>query len=1059
MSRDDAAQQAAQAAQQQLEQCCKDRTNQKRAITIQCKLVDRMVAEQNKADASAAIKKLKGLFATFEQVHDKIGLAIEDDYDEHDQYHDVVYQRYMGSLKAATQFVDGGKCTSNASSAGAVGSTADSSVDDSATKIARLLQLPDIKVKPFDGKPKEYLSFMDMFKETVEDVAYNDSQRLTRLLQLTKGPAYDAIHKLEFDRGPGSYKRAKEILHNRFGRKHLIGHHVVSDLKCMPNAKSGHALQSLADEIDNAACVMKKLDLLNEIDNNTVIKCIVEKLPIYAQNKWRKRATQMMRQKGAYPNFDSLVNFVGELADTANDPVYGVSSSSSSSSKVFSAASLTEDSCEVSDNECKLTEPTVQKTKPKSKKNPQCPLCADGLCHKLYYCPKFKAMSVDDRKQHVQKNKLCENCFWKHSVDDCKVNCVCNFPGCGLKHNRMLHVQTVQTLHCVANTVDIDSTLSNTNASTANNSAISKNDISSVASLNTDVAKPFVSKIFMPIVQVNVNDSMLVNCLLDSASTSSFICAEIVSKLQLKPRKISHQLSTLSGTASRLCDVVDIKISATDDSHVMHIKNVYVIDHIPVDVPCFADCSKYAHLSDIRWPVMHNNNVSLLLGQDCSDALIPVTVRVGNRDEPFATKTMFGWSLNGCVPDGGRHKETKAICNFILTADVEKSITKLWEIEDDHKDLSPNTLSADDERVLSMWNTKYKHTDGHYVLPVPWKSNDIILPNNLAMAVSRLRSTQRSLVKKGIYNEYNDEVQALLANNYAERVSIDEVSSKKWYLPHHAVPKKGGKIRLVFDCAASFNGMSLNSCCLRGPDLINKLFDVLLQFRQHVYAVMGDIKAMYLQVKIDEGDRDSFRFLWYDKDESIIEYRMTSFVFGAIFSGSAASYALRKCVENGQYPLAKSIVEKSIYVDDMLRCEPSIDQLKQAVSQTKEALSAGGFHLTKFISNSPAMMNDIPLEDQAKEAKVLQQPPVTPCALGIRWSHRSDHFYFITEPFVAAITKRTILSFVSSIFDPLGFICPVALIPKLIMQSLYRMKLDWDDEIPEDLDKQWQSWL
>ena len=64
---------------------------------------------------------------------------------------------------------------------------------------------------------------------------------------------------------------------------------------------------------------------------------------------------------------------------------------------------------------------------------------------------------------------------------------------------------------------------------------VSKNDISSVASLNTDVAKPFVSKIFMPIVQVNVNDSMLVNCLLDSASTSSFICAEIVSKLQLKP--------------------------------------------------------------------------------------------------------------------------------------------------------------------------------------------------------------------------------------------------------------------------------------------------------------------------------------------------------------------------------------------------------------------------------------------------------------------------------------------------------------------------------------------
>ena len=44
----------------------------------------------------------------------------------------------------------------------------------------------------------------------------------------------------------------------------------------------------------------------------------------------------------------------------------------------------------------------------------------------------------------------------------------------------------------------------------------------------------------------------------------------------------------------------------------------------------------------------------------------------------------------------------------------------------------------------------------------------------------------------------------------------------RWYLPHHAVlhPQKPGKVRVVFDCSATFNGKSLNQQLRRGPDLL-----------------------------------------------------------------------------------------------------------------------------------------------------------------------------------------------------------------------------------------------
>ena len=102
---------------------------------------------------------------------------------------------------------------------------------------------------------------------------------------------------------------------------------------------------------------------------------------------------------------------------------------------------------------------------------------------------------------------------------------------------------------------------------------------------------------------------------------------------------------------------------------------------------------------------------------------------------------------------------------------------------------------------------------------------------------------------------------------------------KAWYIPHHGVyhPHKPGKIRVVFDCSATFKGLSLNSMLHKGPDLTNSLVRVLTRFREDRVAVMADIEAMFYQVRVPDRDSSFLRFLWWedgDMAQEVQEYQM-----------------------------------------------------------------------------------------------------------------------------------------------------------------------------------------
>ena len=71
----------------------------------------------------------------------------------------------------------------------------------------------------------------------------------------------------------------------------------------------------------------------------------------------------------------------------------------------------------------------------------------------------------------------------------------------------------------------------------------------------------------------------------------------------------------------------------------------------------------------------------------------------------------------------------------------------------------------------------------------------------------------------------------------------------------------------------------------------------------------------------------------------------------------------------------------------------------------------------------------------------------------------SDTFGFSVVVKDRPATRRGILSIASSVYDPLGFVGSFILTAKLILQDLCRLKLDWDDKIPDKYLHRWQAWL
>ena len=325
--------------------------------------------------------------------------------------------------------------------------------------------------------------------------------------------------------------------------------------------------------------------------------------------------------------------------------------------------------------------------------------------------------------------------------------------------------------------------------------------------------------------------------------------------------------------------------------------------------------------------------------------------------------------------------------------------------------------------------------DGHYEMPLPFRELDPNLPNNKSLVLHRLKKLKIRFQKDQRYrDDYVKFMQDNIQSGYAEKVlPIPSGRSNVWYIPHHGVyhPKKPGKIRVVFDCSSKYMGDSLNDHLLPGPDLTNTLI------------------------------------LWWDDGNIELEpseYRMNVHLFGAGSSPGCANFGLKQTANDNEQEFGSvtaDFVRHNFYVDDGLKSVATPTEAVNLINNSKALCAKGGLRLHKFISNSKVVIDALKPEDRAKEitdVDILQDKLQPTRALGIQWCIESDTFQFRISIKDQPLTRRGILSTVSSIYDPLGFIAPLVLTGKQILQQMCKDQLNWDDPLPDSLKPSWDRW-
>ncbi|XP_075150364.1 uncharacterized protein LOC142224476 [Haematobia irritans] len=303
-----------------------------------------------------------------------------------------------------------------------------------------------------------------------------------------------------------------------------------------------------------------------------------------------------------------------------------------------------------------------------------------------------------------------------------------------------------------------------------------------------------------------------------------------------------------------------------------------------------------------------------------------------------------------------------------------------------------------------------------------------------------------------------------------EETSSQEIATmgkfSSYYLPHHAVVRpehRSTKVRVVFNASRKTkSGVSLNNVLYTGPTLQTDLISTILNWRRYKFVFSGDIQKMYRQIKVHPADRPYQRILFQpNKIGPIKDYQLNTVTFGVNCAPFLAIRTLPQLATDceAQFPTVSKILRKETYVDDILSGGFSIEEALKAQKDLIAVLKSAGFPLKKFTANNSDLLTKLPKEDLYDLDFLRFSEKSSTKTLGIKWNALLDHFsytYVPTQP-DSNPTKRKILSIVAQLFDPAGWITPVVIRSKILMQQLWLEGTDWDEPINPDSLTNWET--
>ena len=886
-------------------------------------------------------------------------------------------------------------------------------------------RLPKLELPKFSGNYLEFTSFFDKFLAVVDGSELPAVTKFTYLQSLLTGEALASINGLTVT--DDSYPVAKEILTKRYGRKErIIFSHIQTLLSLQVDCRKSNGLWSLYDSLQSHVRCLESLGVSGDTYGVILTPLILSRLPQEIRMEWAREG------EGRESDLAFLLDFLfreikrrerSETFDKSHE-MKNQRLNDQTKKPAPSVATFHANSCNQNKTQC-------------------------GFCRKTNHaseqCYSIKGLNGEELRGKVRDSRLCYICLGKHFARDCYSKIKCK--GCGGRHNSILCTKGNPS---VSASSDQSTPLRETQPQSQNQ----RNVVSYAHFENQN--RTTVMQVVKAKLQSKGGKIVEANVLFDGGSDLSFVTQDLVKKLDLK--KSGEETFSFSGfgdaesgprTKRKVYNVelggISVKLAGIDTLCAEMYRSP-----VPRQV-----ISKFNIEFSEDFEVDRSIKVDILIGLDYYWELVsPERVQI---DSLVAQKTRCGWMLSGSYAGKSVSKGFQMLCLNNISENVLRS---LWELDD--IGIVDDDASPAANKVMAKFEESTTFQKGRYEVNLPWKENQKgRLMDNKGIAEKRLHSLSRRLAGnpklKEAYNENLSEMEK--AGMIKEVSKCEKREGPIFYLPHRPVVREDSittKVRPVFDASAKgYNGVSLNDCLETGPNRLPNLLGLLMRFRRWKVAVTADVAKAFLQIRVHEADQNVLRFLWE------LGGQVREMVFDRVPFGTTASpFLLNATIKHhlGKYPNSKTIeeLETNLYVDDFLSGADTEEEALDLVVEAKKTMAEAGMDLTKWSSNSKKVADTILKEFDPRFA-VAESTKV----LDLKWIPAEDNFSFSALPVPADVTisKRTVLSYIARLFDPLGFLAPFIISAKLIFQQLWELQIDWDDEFPNPLKGQFENWL
>lgn len=847
-----------------------------------------------------------------------------------------------------------------------------------------------------------------------------------------------------------NYAVALDLLTKRFNKVlPIINAHIKGLLDVPPLTKSNNVL--LRQFITQVNKHWKSLEALDvPVDQWDLLL-----VHIYSKNLdfQTKQAFELEREEDVLPTLSEFINFLEK--------------------RCFTLEALASNSS--SDLKQKVTRYShVASEGPKDKNSASwvgiCLYCKQNN-HSIYKCIKFAKIAAQQRKLFILKNRLCLNCFAsQHMVSQCTSERVCKL--CKQKHHSLLH-DCYSTNSAPSLSVNSDQKPKN-QSETANASVeqiISSLNTSTVVGHTNDCAQNNClfsnneSQILLATARVRLEadngNTVTARALLDSGSQTTFISSETVRKLGISSKKYNVQISGIANSKATVHGSVNLNIRSVNDSFILKA-HCAILDKITCALPhTMVDMHQLALPHNLQLADKEFNipaQIDLLIGADLYfEIILPGIIKLGHR-LPTLQNSHFGWVVAGPAPV--EKSSLFSVALFTSPPDINEIIPQFWQLEECPR---KQFLSAEDNLCETIFTNSTKRLpDGSFQVNLPFKNekDSDLLGDSYYFASKRFYALERRFaIDPNLFCQYKEFIQEYVSLKHAKFIShefVNSISPQRSFLPHHAV-MKDHKIRVVFDCSMkTSSGYSLNDLLLKGPTVQAELFDIICRFRCFEFVITADIQKMYRQVKINPNQVYLQNILWRENSDDPLQcLELQTVTYGAKSAPYLATRCLVQLAEDSKlkFPLAAEAVLHQCYVDDILSGANSQRDLLNLRNQLVEMLNSGGFSLHKWHYNGFFSCQD---EQVSMEELILKDSDNK--ILGISWNSTSDIFKINSPPLdqLTSFSKRQVLSRLSQLYDPLGFISPIVVIAKILMQTIWQRKLEWDEQLPSDIVNKWQ---